>query len=840
MESSENGLGRARGRSRGLARGIDPTDNSTESASTLGRGRGPQFMGTTSSNISPSNDNSDPTAGRGLRRGMERGRASLNVCLGDPLGDLDERFKKAKIDFHMPNEKEVIAPSRMFHSEVIHDQHQTRDANVIVENKHASDKCNKITLQTNVLFLQNRPNWTLYSYSVDFKPAQDSKMMKKIVLKQHTEDFFGGSWNKVVFDGTKLWTRERINDGESVIKAASTLKEGGVVKFRMKYIKEHDINDPISLQVYNLHFKRYQELCEMKEINRDFFSPHLAAAVTSKGHKFQVWPGIIARINRFEKVVGTGADKAYEDRPALLLDTKSKIVRQESCYETIKTLTKQCKAQSKDVKVEIKRNLVGSTVVTSYGKQENYRVEDVIWDLNPASTFDKRGTDTSYMQYYKDQYNITIKDKKQPLFSCKAKKRRPGEKNNSIYLIPELCSPTGLTDAMRMDFTIMRELAGSTRKSPNERFSKYKEIQDLFMHNEGVSKMMTEWGIRFEKSGFAKAEGIRLKNQDITMTKKGSKSVIRGSDKADWDRDLKSSNLLISPPNLKKWVFLGNKKSEKLATQFSGELEKSCHQLGWKIAKCSKLQLVASDRDMPNTAQDFIDKKADFMVCFVQRENKSVYDSIKKKALQAGIPTQFVKERTVGKNMGSVALKVALQMACKCGGEPWSVAMPKTIQKAPVMYIGIDVYHDTVKKADSVYALVASINPDVTRWFSTHTILGQTEEVGNAVRTMIIEAMEAFKHNNGGNYPGKVYVYRDGVGDTDLYRVKAVEVDMVVKAFEDLQAKAKMEQPIGLTFSIVKKRIDHKFMSIGKQGCENPPAGTVCDTVLRRLARGFL
>lgn len=67
------------------------------------------------------------------------------------------------------------------------------------------------------------------------------------------------------------------------------------------------------------------------------------------------------------------------------------------------------------------------------------------------------------------------------------------------------------------------------------------------------------------------------------------------------------------------------------------------------------------------------------MVCFVQRENKSVYDSIKKKALQAGIPTQFVKERTVGKNMGSVALKVALQMACKCGGEPWSVAMPKTI-----------------------------------------------------------------------------------------------------------------------------------------------------------------
>lgn len=64
---------------------------------------------------------------------------------------------------------------------------------------------------------------------------------------------------------------------------------------------------------------------------------------------------------------------------------------------------------------------------------------------------------------------------------------------------------------------------------------------------------------------------------------------------------------------------------------------------------------------------------------------------------------------------------------------------------------------------------------------------------------------------------------------------------MVVKALKDLKEKAGMENNIGLTFSVVKKRIDHKFLKISKSGYENPPAGTVCDTVLREFGVfGFL
>lgn len=174
----QEGLGRARGRSRGVARGLDNTDNSTDNNSTLGRGRGPPMMTSLSSQVSPSDDTSE-TQGRGLRRGMERGRASLMVQ--EDTDGLEGRVKQMSFKDNIP---ETLAPARMFNPEVLYDQIQTKDTNVIVENTHATGpKVRKIRLQTNVLFLQNKPGWTIYSYSVEFRPALDSKVMKKVVLR---------------------------------------------------------------------------------------------------------------------------------------------------------------------------------------------------------------------------------------------------------------------------------------------------------------------------------------------------------------------------------------------------------------------------------------------------------------------------------------------------------------------------------------------------------------------------------------------------------------------------------------------------------------------------------
>ena len=67
------------------------------------------------------------------------------------------------------------------------------------------------------------------------------------------------------------------------------------------------------------------------------------------------------------------------------------------------------------------------------------------------------------MAYYKERYGIDIKNPSQPLIHAQGKKIKG--KATEIYLIPELCSLTGLTDEMRNDFHLMKEIAETTKPS---------------------------------------------------------------------------------------------------------------------------------------------------------------------------------------------------------------------------------------------------------------------------------------------------------------------------------------------------------------------------------------
>ena len=86
--------------------------------------------------------------------------------------------------------------------------------------------------------------------------------------------------------------------------------------------------------------------------------------------------------------------------------------------------------------------------------QKTYRVERVDFGMSPETTFDKQGTQVSYKDYYKTRYNEDITDPNQPLLINKDRKT-----GNEVALIPELCQLTGLTDSMRADFRLMKDLA---------------------------------------------------------------------------------------------------------------------------------------------------------------------------------------------------------------------------------------------------------------------------------------------------------------------------------------------------------------------------------------------
>jgi len=64
------------------------------------------------------------------------------------------------------------------------------------------------------------------------------------------------------------------------------------------------------------------------------------------------------------------------------------------------------------------------------------------------------------------KYDSTVKDMNQPLVVTKDQKT-----GREIFLVPELCKMTGLTDDHRKDFNLMRDMGKILHKSAEERKS---------------------------------------------------------------------------------------------------------------------------------------------------------------------------------------------------------------------------------------------------------------------------------------------------------------------------------------------------------------------------------
>lgn len=76
----------------------------------------------------------------------------------------------------------------------------------------------------------------------------------------------------------------------------------------------------------------------------------------------------------------------------------------------------------------------------------------------------------------------------QPLLvtRTKAREQRAGQ-DEFVYLVPELCRMTGLTDEMRGNFSVMRDLAEHTRVGPQGRMDRLNAFNRRLLKEQNVS-----------------------------------------------------------------------------------------------------------------------------------------------------------------------------------------------------------------------------------------------------------------------------------------------------------------------------------------------------------------
>ena len=293
--------------------------------------------------------------------------------------------------------------------------------------------------------------------------------------------------------------------------------------------------------------------------------------------------------------------------------------------------------------------------------------------MSPSGKFvDHTGQEKAFLDYYKKHYNITIKDPKQPMLMSRSSRRTSQETQTDqlIALVPELCNLTGLTDQMKADFRVMKDVAQFTRITPNQRQQALEKFIDNVNNSAEASSILLNWGLKLAPAS------VQLPGRLITAEK-----LLLGKDfsftvnaKADWGKE-STSNQMLAPMDLKKWTVIYTNKNETVAQSFVSLMQKLAPKMGMKVTQPTMTSLPNDRTDSYLKAiRDGVNPALQIVVAIMPTPRDDRYSAVKKLCcVEKPVPSQIINFKSISneKKVSSVVQKVALQINCKLGGELW-------------------------------------------------------------------------------------------------------------------------------------------------------------------------
>ena len=253
--------------------------------------------------------------------------------------------------------------------------------------------------------------------------------------------------------------------------------------------------------------------------------------------------------------------------------------------------------------------------------------------------------------------------------------------------------------------------------------------------------------------------------------------------------------------------------------------------LGFQVPCCVILSLQTSrafDR-VQRTYQDL-----QFILAVIPNTgNKLIYQQVKQVGDTIfGVATQCVQFKHVLSPKAQVCSNIAMKINAKLGGVNHVINLDTKapILREPVVVFGADVTHPPAgnSTAPSIAAVVASLDPNATRYCAAVRVQNSRQEIIQDLATMVKELLLQF-YRKTHMKPRKIIFYRDGVSDGHFHQVLMMEVRAVQEACMMLE---KGFQP-GITFVIVQKRHHVRlFPADRRDACGKPgniPPGTTVD-----------
>lgn len=308
---------------------------------------------------------------------------------------------------------------------------------------------------------------------------------------------------------------------------------------------------------------------------------------------------------------------------------------------------------------------------------------------------------------------------------------------------------------------------------------------------------------------------------------------------------------------VERWALIsfgGTPEQKSSIPKFINQLSQRCEQLGIFLNKNTIINPQFEPTQVLNNVsllesklkriQRVAANNLQLLICIMERRHKGYADLKRIAETNVGVVSQCCLYQNLAKLSSQFLANLALKINAKVGG--CTVALynslpshiPRLLQAdEPIIFMGADVTHphplDDV--SPSVAAVVGSMNwPAANKYVSRMRSQTHRQEIIQDLGAMVRELLDDF-HQAVGKLPKRIIFFRDGVSETQFYKVLQEELQAIKGACSRFP---NYKPPI--TFAVVQKRhhtrlfpfkIDPSFIQ-NQFPDENILPGTVVDTVI--------
>ncbi|CAD8139528.1 unnamed protein product [Paramecium octaurelia] len=671
------------------------------------------------------------------------------------------------------------------------------------------------TVFTNFYQIQINPKSHIYRYQITFQPTMSPEQQickwrdifkaAKTGLQENLKVFITN--NQILYSPVRAQTMGLIlgiyeEEGTSYtisIEEKAVLKPG----------------EPEYTGLIGRFFKMLLKQQKLLQIGRKYFNTKNIINFDQFGLK--VLPGVTCSLIKQEE-----QGKYY-----INIDSSFKMLRCTTMYEELRN--------SRDYSL-----IEGAIIMTVYN-YKFYRVNKINREMNPKSEFENQnGSKMSYLQYYSEKYKINIKDSTQPLIEVLEKSRKKQEEK-IIYLIPELCVLTGLSNEMRNNFQTMKQLSTVTKPRGVDRVKQADQFIQCF-HNKESEELIKKWNIQLE-SKCLQIQSSKVKPGNIIMGNNTQINIETGN----LDRDTQTA--MLRGVGLENWAILYSDRDSRQAEDFMSCLRESIEYCKFQC-KAPRTFTINSNR-----IEDWI-KQVDFIVQQSQgpqkvtllllilngpKKNAPLYTDLKRYLINdCPIASQVILSSTLNQPKGKVKTicnKLLVQICAKVGGTPWGISdLPFTDQ--PTMVCGMDVYHSTAKGRKSMLSFVSTEDEFFSKYMTQSIEMDSGVEFSFSLCPVLVKSLESFTSDNRTPLPSRIIIFRDGVSNSQAKTVIETEVAQFRQAIEQVKKAKNHTKPIKLVVLSVNKKVGAKFYA-GERNLDNPSQGTLIDSEICNGKDGF-